>query len=174
MKKLMITALVAGQLLTAAQPALAADLVDSGASQMGAFGGVRLRVPLDGNARQRQVRAGLTVAPMIQSRTMQGESRLRIGEGIELGVRGRSPVTLSLAGAPLSQHLGAGQDETGEATGQEPTSEEPRRRTPDERQQETGRKILKGAAVVALIGGAIIGGLFLMITVACDGNRCDE
>ena len=172
MKKLMITALVAGHLLTAAQPALAADLVDAGTPQMGAFGGVRLRVPLDGNRQQRQVRAGLAFAPMVQSRNVQGESRLRIGEGVELGIRGRSPVTLSLAGAPLSQHLGAGQDETGESP--QPTSEEPRRRTPDERQQETGRKILKGAAVVALIGGAIIGGLFLMITVACDGNRCDE
>lgn len=169
MKKLMISALVAAQLLTAAQPAFAADLTDAGAThqQMGAFGGLRVRIPLDGNARQRQVRAGLTMAPMMQSRTVQGESRLRIGEGVEFGVRGGEPLALSLGGFVLTQRSQAGQDQPDD----EP---EQRERTPDERQLETGRKILKGAAVVALIGAAVVGGLFLFITVACDGNRCDE
>jgi hypothetical protein len=103
MKTLTIAALIGAQLLAAAQPALAAELDEPRIRQMGAFGGLRFRVPLDGNARQRQVRAGLTIAPTLHSRSAEGETRLRIGEGLELGVAGREPMRLSLAGMPVSR-----------------------------------------------------------------------
>jgi hypothetical protein len=109
MKKLMIAALVAGQLLTAAQPAFAAELVDSHGQQIGAFAGARLRVPLNGNARQRQIRAGFTLAPTMRTLAADGHSRLRFGEGLELGITGRQPVRLLLAGQDV-RRLGAAQD----------------------------------------------------------------
>jgi hypothetical protein len=98
MKKLMIAALLAGQLLPAAAPAAAAELDRHTAPQMGAFGGLRLRLPLDGDRRDRQLQAGLAIAPTTHSRTADGETRLRIGDGLEFGVRGREPARLSLAG----------------------------------------------------------------------------
>ena len=101
MKKLMIGALVGAQLLTAAQPALAAELETVSDQRMGAFGGLRVRLPLDGGTHERQLRAGLTVAPTLHTRTLEGQSRLRIGEGVELGLRGREPVRLSVAGQDL-------------------------------------------------------------------------
>ena len=103
MKKPTIAALVAGQLLATAQPAFAAELAETRSQQMGAFAGFRMRVPLDGRAADRQVRAGLTVAPTLHSLTADGEVRLRIGEGLELGVTGGEPVRLSLAGTPVNR-----------------------------------------------------------------------
>ena len=70
---------------------------------MGAFAGLRLRVPIDGIAEQRQVRAGLAVSPVMHSRAISGESQLRIGEGLELGIAGDQPIRLSLGGTPVSQ-----------------------------------------------------------------------
>lgn len=112
MKRLMIAALLAGQMLGAAPPALAAELTDGRGQEMGAFGGVRLRVPLDGRAEQRQVRAGLAVAPTLRSRSASGETRTRIGEGLELGLNGDDRVRLSLAGTPVARiaHGPAGPD----------------------------------------------------------------
>jgi len=101
MKKLMMAALLGGQLVTAAQPAMAAELEASSDQRMGAFGGLRLRLPLDGDVRDRQLRAGLTVAPALRTQAMNGESRLLIGEGLELGLRGNEPVRLRLAGQDL-------------------------------------------------------------------------
>ena len=103
MKRLMIIALLCGQLAVAAQPAVAAELADGRTQQMGAFGGVRLRVPLDGRIGARQVRAGLTVAPTLHSRDVRGASQMRMGEGLELGYSGDDRVRLSLAGTPVSQ-----------------------------------------------------------------------
>jgi hypothetical protein len=108
MKPIFLGALVAAQILSCAQQASAADLTEQRNQQMGAFAGLRLRIPLDGDARQRQLRAGLAVAPAMHSRTMGGESRLRIGEGLELGIVGREPVRLSLAGQDV-RSLGAAQ-----------------------------------------------------------------
>jgi hypothetical protein len=103
MKTLTMTTLVAAQLLATAQPALAAELSDSQTQQMGAFGGVRLRVPLDGRAGDRQVRAGLALAPTMHTRDLRGNSRMRMGEGLELGLNGDDRVRLSLAGTPVSR-----------------------------------------------------------------------
>jgi len=85
MRKLTIAALITGQILTAAPPVFAADLTASEQPQMGAFGGLRVRVPLGGDPRERQVRAGLAIAPTVQGGTIGGERRQRIGEGIEFG-----------------------------------------------------------------------------------------
>ena len=103
MKKLMIAALLGGQAMVAAQPAFAAELAESRSQQSGAFAGLRVRMALDGSAQQRRVRAGLTLAPTLHSRTATGETRLRIGEGIELGIVGREPVRLSLGGTPVNR-----------------------------------------------------------------------
>ena len=103
MKTMTIAALLAAQLMIAAPPAAAAELADGRTQEMGAFGGVRVRVPLDGNARQRQVRAGLMLAPTMHSRTPSGETRMRIGEGLEVGRADDEPVRLSIGGTPVSR-----------------------------------------------------------------------
>jgi hypothetical protein len=106
MKKLTIAALIAAQTLTVATPAAAADIAEARETRPGAFAGLRLRVPLDGGAHQRQVRAGLTVAPTLHSRSADGAVRGRIGEGLELGATpGRAPA-LTLAGTRVDR-LGA-------------------------------------------------------------------
>jgi len=102
MKKLVITALLAGQ-LTAAQPAFAADLAEARPQQMGAFAGFRMRVPLGGDPDRQQLRAGLTLAPTLHTQSSSGEIRTRFGEGLEFGISGDQPARLSLAGTPVSR-----------------------------------------------------------------------
>lgn len=106
MKKLMIAALVAAQAVTAVQPAIAADAAEIRDIRPGAFAGLRVRVPLDGAARDRQVRAGLTVAPALQTLTADGTARTRIGEGVELGISPSGPAAVTLAGTRIDR-LGA-------------------------------------------------------------------
>jgi hypothetical protein len=106
----MIALLMVGQTLVAAEPALAAGPAGPRTHQMGAFAGFRLRVPLDGNARQRQVQAGLAIAPALHSRRPGGETRTRFGAGLELGFTHQRRLTLSLAGTPVHR-LGAAQEE---------------------------------------------------------------
>ena len=114
MKNLMVATLLAGQLSAAATPAMGAELDRHAAPQMGAFGGVRVRLPLDGDRSDRQLRAGLAVAPTVLTRTVDGETRLRIGEGVEFGIRGREPARLSLAGQDLRRLAAQGdEDEDG-------------------------------------------------------------
>ena len=103
MKRLTILALLAAQVVTATQPALAADLTDTSAQRIGAFAGLRVRVPLDSARDTRAVRAGLTLAPTLQSQSRSGEMRTRFGEGLELGITGDQPVRLAFAGTPLSR-----------------------------------------------------------------------
>ncbi len=111
MKKMTIAALLAAQLALAAQPAFAADFATTQDQRAGVFAGFRLRVPLDGAPRQRQVRAGLAVAPTLHSRTGNGALRLRIGEGMEFGYRSNRPLSFSLAGQDLGRfRLGAAED----------------------------------------------------------------
>lgn len=106
MRKLMIAALLAGQ-IAGARPAAAADFADARQERAGAFAGLRLRLPLDGNRRERRIRAGLTVAPTLQSRTIDGETRTRIGEGVEFGYRSGRPISFSIAGRDLQAPGGA-------------------------------------------------------------------
>jgi hypothetical protein len=102
-KKLAIGALVTAQLLGVAQPAAAADLFERDTPQIGAFAGARLRLSLGGRREEQRLRAGLTLAPTMHGRTAVGGMQLRIGEGLDLGVTGREPVRLSLAGTPVNR-----------------------------------------------------------------------
>ena len=108
MKAMTMTALIAGQLMASASPALAGSFPPAESHQAGAFGGVRVRLPLDGARSERRVRAGVTLAPTLHSQSVEGgvQRQLRIGEGLELGVTGRDQVRLSLAGRDVRQ-LGA-------------------------------------------------------------------
>lgn len=103
MKKLVMAALVAAQSVAAAQPALAADLVGRDGQQMGSFAGARLRIALDGPRQERQLRAGLTLAPTMRIQDSDGASRLRVGEGVEFGIVGNQPARLSLGGVPVNR-----------------------------------------------------------------------
>jgi hypothetical protein len=107
MKKLTIAALVAGQVLTAAAPASAADLVDRQEVRGGAFAGFRLRVPIGGNPRAERIRAGLTLAPTLSARGEDNAVRTRIGEGLEFGYRAGRPISFSIAGRDLRPAGGA-------------------------------------------------------------------
>ena len=117
MKKLMMTAFVAGQLIVSTQPAIAAELAETPTQRAGAFAGVRLHLPLDGEASQRPIRVGLTVAPTLHSRSTSGERQLRIGEGLELGIAGREPVRLSIGGTPVNRLARAGTGPNGPRAG---------------------------------------------------------
>jgi len=103
MKKLMIAVVAAAQ-MAAASPAAAAEIV-AAETRPGAFAGVRLRAALDGPD-QGAVRAGLTVAPALQSRAGDGATRTRIGEGVELGIASNGPLAVTLAGTRIDR-LGA-------------------------------------------------------------------
>ena len=105
MKYLTMIALVASQSLAVAQPAFAADLGDSGVvrtQRHGAFAGARLRVPL-GGGKDEKASAGLTVAPMAESRGSDGSLRTRFGEGMEFGIAGREQSGLRIGGRSLAQ-----------------------------------------------------------------------
>jgi hypothetical protein len=105
MKRLTMSALVAAQIMLAAQPAMAAELIDDKgltSQRHGAFAGARLRVPL-GGAGDHKVRAGMTVAPIGQGRDMSGSQRIRFGEGLELALAGKNKPVLALAGRPVGR-----------------------------------------------------------------------
>ena len=103
MKSLIGVALCVAQVAGAATAAQAADLHrDAGSSRstLGAFAGARLSVPL-GAGRERKLRAGLTVAPLLQRQQSDGSLRTRVGEGVELGVSGDEKVGLTFT--PLAR-----------------------------------------------------------------------
>lgn len=106
MKRLTMICLAAAQLIAAAQPAMAAELIDdkgAAASRQGAFAGARLRVPLGGGEKADKARASLTMAPVLHGRQADGAIRTRFGEGVEFGFTGTDRAELSLAGRPVSQ-----------------------------------------------------------------------
>ncbi len=138
MKKLMIGALIGAQLM-ATQPAMAAELDGPSEQRMGMFGGLRVRMALGGHAGAGRLRAGLAIAPAMHSRQANGESRLRIGEGFELGIRGREPVRLSIAGQDFQRLAAQGNER-----------EEGRRGVP------TGLWIAGGIVLVTIAGVAAI------------------
>lgn len=165
MKKLTIAALLAAQLLGAAQPISAApldnDRIGMGEQYRGTFMGARFRIPFGGE-NAGQPRAALSLTAVDHGRQADGGVRTRFAEGIELGVSPNRPLTLSIGGTSFARRLAAAQGEE-----QQPADNRGR-------QARTGGKILKGLAVVAIIGVAVIGGLYLALSVACDDNRCDE
>lgn len=111
MKKLLIAALVSGQVLTSAAPAFAQSYAPVRDMETGAFGGVRVRIPFGGNQRE-PVRAGLAFAPTTRTDFQDGRVRTRFGEGVEFGFRTNRPLSLSIAGRDLSSfRLNAAQGE---------------------------------------------------------------
>lgn len=156
MKLLLAAALCAAQIATAANAAgFEADRSVVG-QQRGTFAGARLRVPFGGHDAGR-ARASLGFAPIDRTRLGSGAERLHFGEGVELGLRANEKVELRLAGASLAARLSA-------------IPEEEARR----KQDKAGKVILKGVAVVAIVGVAVVGGLILAYNVACAGERCDD
>jgi hypothetical protein len=102
MKKLLIAALIAGQVLTTAAPASAQNYSPVRETETGVFSGVRLRVPFGGAGRE-PVRAGLAFAPTTRTDHQDGRVRTRVGEGLEFGMVGREPMQFSLAGTPVNR-----------------------------------------------------------------------
>src|SRR5688572_14790568 len=105
MKRLTMASLAAAQIMLAAQPAMAAELIDeSGATSQrhGAFAGARLRIKLDGT-QARKAQPGLTIAPVLQGRQADGSVRTRFGEGMELRLSGDVRPQLAFGGRPLAQ-----------------------------------------------------------------------
>jgi len=103
MRSVMLSLLVAGQLVVAAQPALAADPDPGEQSRMGMFGGVQLRLPMGGDARAQRPSFALGIAPITRSQRLDGSSRMRIGEGFQLRLRPQEQVELRLAGTRLDR-----------------------------------------------------------------------
>jgi hypothetical protein len=111
MRKLLIAALLSSQILTTAAPAFAQGYAPARETETGAFGGVRVRIPFGGSARE-PVRAGIAVAPTTRTDYQDGRVRTRFGEGVEFGYRTGRPLSLSLAGRDLSSfRLNAAQGE---------------------------------------------------------------
>lgn len=110
MKKLMIAALLGSQLVAAMQPAMAGPLEPAAEQRMGAFAGLRLRVPMGGPGAEQTPRFGLAFAPTTHSTSQSGATRMRVGEGLELGFSGRQPLRLTLAGQDLRRLGAARQD----------------------------------------------------------------
>lgn len=102
MKMIGIIALVMTQSLLAG-PASAEPAYAPGAAQVGAFGGLRLRIPLDGETGDRRARLALALAPVAQVRERSGMSRSGLGDGLELAVGDRGALRLSLAGEPIER-----------------------------------------------------------------------
>jgi hypothetical protein len=98
MRKLMITALLTGQSLSAAVPATAAEIYEpqaSGQRQFGAFAGARLRVPLGGG--KEGAHAGLAFTNI----RVDAFGNRRFSKGMEFGFAGDETLRLSLAGQPM-------------------------------------------------------------------------
>lgn len=111
MRKLLVVALVSGQVLGTAAPAFAQHYAPVRETGTGAFGGVRVRIPFGGSARE-PVRAGIAFAPTTRTDHQDGRVRTRFGEGMEFGYRSGRPMTFSLAGRDLSSfRLNAAQGE---------------------------------------------------------------
>lgn len=116
MKNYVLAGLIAAQMIVAA-PAAAANVDEVATVQSGTFAGARIRLSLGGKQQDRKFRAGLTVAPTLRSQSISGETRMRIGEGLELGFNGKRPLALSLAGRPIDRLLPNTDKKLGLSTG---------------------------------------------------------
>ncbi len=122
LKFLIASALVMAPGMAWAAPPLVSDFSGTQQARMGTFGGLRLRLPLGGPARERQARAVLTVAPTLHSSDTEGALRARTGDGLEFGYRSDGQRTFSLAGHDFARsRLGAAQNADGKGDGGIPT-----------------------------------------------------
>ena len=158
MRALTIAALVAAQLL-ATTPAPAADLHDNGLAtqQRAAFAGARIRVPFGGKD-SGNVRAGLSLTSMQRADLAGGRSRTRFGEGIELTLGQSAAPELRLGGMPLAQRLPAAAQENEREKG-----------------DGVGKKVLKGGAILLILGAVVVGGLVLALFAHCETtSQCED
>jgi hypothetical protein len=145
MKNYVLAGLVATQSIVAAQPAAAAPFEEMTTDQSGTFAGARIRLSLGGRQHERKFRAGLAIAPTLRSQTISGETRTRIGTGLEFGFAGERSLAWSLGGRPVSCLLPSGRKS--EDDGRLGTS--------------TGGYVAIGAGVVALVAGAVVLGVVI-------------
>lgn len=116
MRKLLIAALISGQLCMGAASASAQSYSPVREAETGTFGGVRLRIPF-GGANREPVRAGIAFAPTTRTDHQDGRVRTRIGEGLEFGMVGREPIQFSLAGTPVNRLVQGGRGPEGQRLG---------------------------------------------------------
>jgi hypothetical protein len=148
MKMIAGLALIAAQLAVPAQAAeLAGERGQLTDSRMGAFVGARLRVGL-GSGAQDRTRLGLTAAPIHQAQYIDGKSRRRFAEGLELGVAGRESPRLSVAGLRIGEGCPA-----------------------DTGKRRLGLSTLEAAGIV---GGVIVLGFVVVALVIRDDVGCCE
>ena len=97
------------------------------------------------HGRDRKVRAGLTIAPTLRSQGIAGETRTRIGEGLEVRFVGERSLGVSLGGQPVTRSLPSG------------------RKSEDEKRfgKSTSSKVAIGVGAVALVAGAIVLGVVI-------------
>jgi len=87
-----------------AQPTAAAELAGEQRTRMGAFGGFRIQLPLGARGARDVPRAGLAFGPVQQSRSSDGASRTRLGEGLMIGFGGgERGARVTLAGTRLDR-----------------------------------------------------------------------
>ena len=94
MKLLLLAAALSGAVLSAASPALAADIEDGrtvAPAAFGAFAGARLRVPLGS---REGPKAGLALTNV----RVDGSGARRFSRGVEFGFGGADKLQLSIAG----------------------------------------------------------------------------
>jgi hypothetical protein len=139
MKICVLAGLVVAHSLVAAPPAAAAGFEETTA-QSGIFTGARIRLSLGGRQHDRKFRAGLTIAPALRRQAISGGTRTHIGEGLELGLAGERPLTLSLGGRPVGRLLPHG------------------RKSEDEQRLgiSTGGYMAIGIGVAALVGAFLV------------------
>src|SRR5688572_7718979 len=101
-RRFVLSLFVAGQLSIAAQPALAAELEGGDQTRLGMFGGLQVRMPLGGQ-RAEAPTASLGIAPIVRSQRLNGASRTRIGEGLQLRLRPSQRAELSFAGTRIDR-----------------------------------------------------------------------
>lgn len=132
--------LIAAHSLFGVQPAAAASFEETMTAQSGTFDGARVRLSLGGRQHDRKLRAGLTIAPTLRSQAISGETRTRIGEGLEFGFVGERPLSLSLGGRLVSRLLPGG------------------RKSEDEQRLgiSTGGHVAIGIGVAALVGAFLV------------------
>ena len=147
MKLIVCAALVSAQIAVAAQPAFAAEIQRETAAATGTFGGLRLRVPLDGRRNERAPRLGLAFAPTVHALGEDGAARMRIGEGLEFGFSGpRQTLALSVAGRRLAAAQENGEDREDDGT-----------------DLDTGEAILIGVGAIVVVG--LAGFAFLLSNI---------
>ena len=154
-----MAALVAAQLLGVA-PARAAELGDDRivTQQRGTFAGARVRMPFGGED-SGKVRAGLSLTSMNRSDLVGGPSRTSFAQGAELRLSSREAPKLHLGGTPLSQRLAAAQSGDGRR----------------EKGSSLGNKVLKGGAILLIIGAVVVIGLGVALFAHCETTtQCDD